>query len=313
MATMTHMVILPGVPGGLGVQRAGRVFVACGEPLSLPSSWPALASAFLDVARDTGMIPCFAPIGNEFAALLDDLGLVTVRLGSTPYVHLSRWPQTGRPGARVREAVNRAKRDHLVFSHVSPGTGAAPQPAELFRWESEVQELSDDWLRRRRARTRFRWIFQLQPLSYPVYRRYFEARRDGRLVGLIAATPLAGREGWYLEDILRTASAPPSTTTALVSYALNTLKADGVKMATLGGVPLSEERGWDHRETTSLERLAYRLRPWLSVAYSFGGLELFKRRFGPAHWENEFLALPPGLKVKVQVILALVRLVLLGG
>ncbi len=98
-----------------------------------------------------------------------------------------------------------------------------------------------------------------------------------------------------------------------MAYTLGALKADGVSMATLGGVPLARERGWDHRQVTPLERLAFRLRPLLALVYSFNGLETFKRRFGPAHWENEFLAFPPGLKAKLRVMRALTRLVLVGG
>ncbi|MGY2894915.1 phosphatidylglycerol lysyltransferase domain-containing protein [Deinococcus sp. UYEF24] len=310
LGTMTHMVVLPGVDGGLGVQRVGTVLVASGEPLSSPASWPAFASAFLDFAARVGAVPCFAPVGHEFAATLNQLGLSTVRLGSAPYVHLSDWPQTGNAGAGVRAAVNRAKRDGLVFARVLPE--AEGPSADLLHWRAEVAHLSDGWLSRRRAHTAFHWIFQLEPLSYPASRQYFEARQDGRLVGLLAASPLKGRDCWYLEDILRSDDAPASASTALVACALNALKSDGLGMATLGGVPLARERGWDIHPVTPLERLAYRLRPLLSLLYSFDGLETFKRRFGPAHWENEFLALPAGLSAELRVAGALTRLVLTG-
>ncbi len=309
---MTHMVVLPGVAGGLGVQRVGQVLTASGEPLAPAAAWPAFASAFLELARQAGTTPCFAPVGSEFAAILERLGLLTVRLGSAPYVHLGNWPQTGNAGARVREAVNRAKRDQLVFTQTRPGPQGEQLPERSPHWNSEVRQLCTGWLRQRRARVAFHWIFQLDPLSFPAYRRYFEARQGSRLVGLIAASPLRGRDCWYLEDILRAEGAPASTGTALVAYALGTLKADGVSMATLGGIPLAREHGWDHRQVTSLERLAYRLRPLLALAYSFDGLETFKRRFGPAHWENEFLAFPAGLRAKLRVMKALTRLVLVG-
>ena len=332
LGTMTHMVVLPGVVGGLGVQRVGTVLVASGEPLSSPANWPDFASAFLNLSQRAGAVPCFAPVGNEFAATLQQFGLLTVRLGSTPYIHLSDWPRTGNPGAGVREAVNRAKRDRLVFRQTQLGSEQSPEqspgpeqteppqlepgqmrwPADALQWRAEVGRLCDGWLKRRRARTAFHWIFQLEPLSFPAYRQYFEARQEGRLVGLLAASPLKGRDCWYLEDILRSGDAPASTSTALVAYALNALKKDGVSMATLGGVPLSRERGWDNHQVTALERLAYRLRPLLSLAYSFDGLETFKRRFGPAHWENEFLAFPPGLQTELRVAKALTRLVLIG-
>lgn len=88
------MVVLPGVAGGLGVQRVGQVLTASGEPLAPAATWPAFASALLELARQAGATVCFAPVGGEFAAILERLGLSTVRLGSAPYVHLADWPHT---------------------------------------------------------------------------------------------------------------------------------------------------------------------------------------------------------------------------
>ncbi|WP_425148588.1 phosphatidylglycerol lysyltransferase domain-containing protein [Deinococcus sp.] len=319
LPTMTGLLTVPGMDGGLGFQRVGRAFMASGEPLAPRSAWPRLAAALIELARGAGGVPCFAPVGDDYAAVLARLGLLTVRLGSTPHIHLQDWPQTGRAGAGVRGAVNRASRDGLTFSAASrealsslPFLPQSPDDPDS-DWVREVRQLSADWLRQRRARVPFRWIFDLQPLAFYQRKRYFEARRAGRLVGLIAASPLCGRGGWYLEDILRAADAPGCTGTALVAYALSALKRGGAETATLGGVPLWQERGWDSAPSSSLERLAYRLRPLLSQVYSFDGLATFKRRFGPAHWENESLALPAGVSGTLAAGRALTRLILLGG
>ena len=308
LASMTHLLTLPGVPGGVGVQRVGNVLVAAGEPLAPPWAWNALATALLTVARRLGAVPCFAPVGAEFAAVLHAAGLCPVRLGSTPYIHLQDWPQRGNAGAKIRQAVNRAGRDGVTVAE-APSHRA---PHDALRWRSEVESLCARWLRERRAGVPFHWIFELQPLSHRENKRYFEARQGGQLVGLIAASPLPARGGWTLEDVLQDRRASTSTGTALVAAALGALKTDGVRLATLGGVPLSRTRGWEEADVTPLERWAYRLRPLLSCVYSFDGLERFKRRFGPAHWEDEFLVLPAGLDNEIRVGAALGRLILRG-
>ena len=61
-----------------------------------------------------------------------------------------------------------------------------------------------------------------------------------------------------------------------------------------------------------LERLAYRARPLFSRLYAFDGLETFKRRFRPSHWEDEYLVLPPGPLAPWRVGLAILRMVLRG-
>jgi len=309
MMSMTHLLTLPGVPGGLGIQRVGRVLVASGEPLAPAWAWPALAQALTDCCRDTGATACFGPVGSEFAGLLGRQGLVSVRLGSTPYIHLPHWPPRGDAGANVRHARNRARRDGLTLSE-RPRQGRGDLSAD---WRGEVEALCADWLRSRPAGRAFRWVFRLQPLAFHEHKRYFEARQGGRLVGLVAASPLHGRDGWYLEDVLRATDAPGSMGTALVAHALDALRDSGVTTATLGGVPLSRERGQEGTTVTPLERLAYGLRPLLTRIYSFGGLEQFKRRFGPAHWEDEHLVFSPGPVASLRVAAAVARLVFRGG
>lgn len=308
LTSMTHLLTLPGVPGGLGLQRVGRVLIASGEPLAPAWAWSALALALTDSCRDTGLTPCFGPVGSEFAGLLERQGLVSVRMGSAPYIHLQQWPPRGDAGASVRHARNRARRDGLTLREV-PRHGRDLSTD----WRGEVEALCADWLSSRQAGRAFRWIFRLQPLAFHEHKRYFEARQGGRLVGLVAASPLHGRGGWYLEDIIRAAEAPGSTGTALVAHALDALRDSGVDTATLGGVPLSRERGWEAASVTPLERVAYALRPLLTRIYSFGGLEQFKRRFGPAHWEDEHLVLPPGPVASLTVAVAVARLILRGG
>lgn len=303
LPTMTHQLTLDGVIGGLGFQRRGRVFVSTGEPLAAPSDWHALASALLTLAGNLGAVPCFAPVGAEFADILSGLGMTTVRVGSAPYIHLRDWPPTGRAGAEVRQTRHRAGRDGLELR---------PAPARSPAWIAEVETLSRAWLGGRRAGIPFHWIFSLQPLAYAEHKQYFEARLRGQLVGLVAASPLAGRGGWYLEDVVRSHPAPASTGAALVALALSELRAQGVSIATLGGVPLSRERGWEDGAVTPLERVASGLRPLLTPLYSFDGLERFKRRFTPAHWENEYVALPTGLRSKATSARAVVRLILQG-
>jgi phosphatidylglycerol lysyltransferase len=309
LPTMTHQLSLADVPGGIGLQRVGSVLVAA-EPLAAVQDWPALASAFLALAEQPNAVPAFGPVGTEFAAVARSLGLQTVRLGSTPYIHLHDWPQRGNAGGSVRNAHNRARREGVSFCRLDITSG------QFTPVQDEVQALCADWLKQRRAGHAFHWIFRLQPLEFSEGKKYFLARQEGRLIGLLAASPLAGRGCWYLEDLVQGQSAAPQTGTALVAHALNALKADGATLATLGGVPLSRQRGWtpgwDTAPLSVQERLAYRLRPLLGRVYSFDGLELFKRRFGPAHWEDEFLLMPAGIPAQLRVAGAMTKLVLRG-
>lgn len=300
---MPQAVCLPDSPGGLGFIRQGKLLLATGDPLAPARHWPDLVRALLSHARYSGSQVCFAPVTADFARVAAGPGMQAVRLGSTPYIHLQDWPAPGRAGADVRHARRRALREGLTLERVHP-----PFTPE---WRREVEQLSRCWQGEHRAGLRLHWVCSLRPLEFAPIKRYFAARVQGRLVAIIAASPLPARDGWYLEDVIRTLEAPTYAGTALVSYALEVLKFEGAKVATLGSVPLALERGWDSfEERTSLERLFYRLRPTLSRLYGFDGLERFKRGFGPAHWEDEFMVVPKGTLSTARALLTLTRCLL---
>ena len=299
---MPQALCLPGLPGGLGFLRQGKVLLATGDPLAPSQHWPRLVEALMDHACHSGSQVCFAPVTAEFARVAAGPGIQAVRLGSTPYIHLQDWPAPGRAGADVRHACRRALREGLTLERVHPLT---PE------WRREVERISRCWQGGHRAGLRLHWVCSLRPLEFAPLKRYFAARLQGRTVAFIAASPLSTRDGWYLEDVIRTPEAPSYAGTALVAHALEALKFEGAKVATLGSVPLALERGWDSfEERTPLERLFYQVKPALSRLYGFEGLERFKRGFGPAHWEDEFMVVPTGLLPCARALLTLTRCLL---
>src|SRR5439155_13381748 len=100
--------------------------------------------------------------------------------------------------------------------------------------------LCDGWLKARRCAMRLGWLFQLDPFQHAARKKFFTARDEsGRLIGFLSASPMPERVGWYLEDVIRLPSAPVGTADLLVVEALNFLKLEGARLATLGTSPLA--------------------------------------------------------------------------
>ena len=96
--------------------------------------------------------------------------------------------------------------------------------------------------RTRRAATTFGWLLALDPFLHAERKKLFAARdAGGQLVGLLAASPIPTRDGWYLEDVLREPKAPQGTADLLVIEALHRLAQSGASLATLGTTPLAAE------------------------------------------------------------------------
>src|SRR5204862_6678943 len=117
----------------------------------------------------------------------------------------------------------------------------------------------------------------------------------GKLGGLLAASPIPARDGWYLEDVLRSADAPDGTSEILVFETLRVLAAEGYSLATLGTVPLSDI-GRD--ELTSNGYLFGHIlgltRKNLKPIYNIEGLRCFKSKFVPSWWESEYVVASKG-------------------
>jgi phosphatidylglycerol lysyltransferase len=120
-------------------------------------------------------------------------------------------------------------------------------------------------------------------------RRIWIATRAEELAGYLVASPVPRRNGWLIEQIIRTPRAPNGTNELLVDTAMRKFADEGADYCTLGLVPLS---------TRADEYLAGNPL-WLRVLmkwarahgrrfYNFAGLEAFKSKFRPQEWEPIF-------------------------
>ena len=180
----------------------------------------------------------------------------------------------------------------------------------------EAVGLCREWLRSRRTATGFGWLFTLDLFRHAAHKRFFTARdAEGRLVGLLAASPIPARNGWYLEDVLRRPDAPPGTTDSLIVAAFRILREEGAGVATLGTCPLANDgddviRTGDHRLVESALRLTSAR---LGSFYNFAGVRSFKAKFVPSWWESEYAIASRGLLMPSRVAYAVIHAMLPGG
>jgi hypothetical protein len=144
----------------------------------------------------------------------------------------------------------------------------------------------------------FQFLFQLRPLYLRENKKFFLAvDNDDKLLAFLSCSPIYGRNGWYLEDLIRESSAPNGTTELLVTMALESLAQEGYDMATLALAPLAgmPDRDESHPKLIRILRLVYRR---LSFLYHFQTLEYFKSKFKPSNWEpNYFYFFPAGVNL----------------
>jgi len=288
--------------GAVCYVERGNVWLVTGEPLAKNDDLREITQEFISYARENRKLVVFLPTSERFARAVARKGFRIHKIATSPYFDLQNWNPKGNAAKGLRLGINRARRG---------GVSVEPVTDITTDFRREVTELCDKWLNERTAGISFGWLFKLAPFQNAVVKRYFAARNThGRLVGLLAASPIPAREGWYLEDVLRNSEAPDGTADLLVFEALRSLAAEGAKIATLGTVPLSDIRA---DEITSkgylLGHVLDLTRKNLKSIYNIEGLRCFKSKFVPSWWESEYVVVSKGFLSAPRTGIAVLRVI----
>ncbi len=270
-------------PGLIGYVQRGRTLVVAGDPLCAPDDAAAVLAAFARAVGPQRRIALIL-VSAWLIPTLRSLGYGTIRVGSDPVFALARWAPRGNQAKGVRNPTNRARRAGVVITAYQ--VGAPPDT----RFADALRACTAAWLRTRRALP-LRFLTDCRPLAHAAARRYFLAHHEDRLVGFVACSPIYGRDGWYLEDVIRHPDAPYGVAELLITGALAALRAEGATMATLGIAPLVEP---DPTRCPPTRRLASQLfRLAAAPFYNIRGLARFKTKFAPSWWEPVYVASLP--------------------
>jgi phosphatidylglycerol lysyltransferase len=180
----------------------------------------------------------------------------------------------------------------------------------------ETACLCKSWLTTRRSAIRFQWLFTVDLFQHKEKKKYFTARDSaGRLVGFLSASPIPARDGWYLEDVLRSKDAPNGTTDLLVVEVLDALKRDGARLATLGTTLMATDgaAGTHVHVSRVISKLAWSMASCFSIFYNFDGVRRFKSKFAPSWWESEYVLMSDNVTAPPRVLGALIHAIVPAG
>ena len=252
----------------------GGAWVAAGGPITTRARVGEVALRFADAARAQDRRACF--FASESA--LAEAALPSLQIGEQPVWDTARWDQVLDHASSLRYQLKRAKGKgvtvrRLVASELEPGT----------RLRTALDELGVHWQATHRMAP-MRFLVQLEPLAFAAERVMYIAERDGALVGLASAVPVYARKRLFVEDLVRSPSAPNGTPELLVDAMMRAAAGAGTTEVTLGLAPLAGGvASW------------LRFARWIGgPLYDFEGLRAFKSKLRPHTWEPVYLSIPPG-------------------
>jgi phosphatidylglycerol lysyltransferase len=273
--------LCPVTPAVVGFVRQPRRWIGAGAPICAPEHLARIAAEFEAAAdREAARVCYFCA-----AARLDELYRSSPRhsritIGAQPVWNPRDWPMIAAAHASIRSQLNRARNKRVRIIE---------WPAERARGNPHLRFCLDDWLSRRHFPPLH---FMTEPDTLDGVLRdrlLWVAVRAGEPVGFLLASPVPRRNGYLLEQIVRSRSAPNGTAELLIDAAMQCLADMQCTYATLGLVALAQ-----HAQRHMAENPLW-LRALLAWArahgcrfYNFQGLEAFRAKLHPQTWEPIF-------------------------
>ncbi|MEP7342821.1 MAG: DUF2156 domain-containing protein [Acidobacteriota bacterium] len=290
----------------------GHVAIVTAAPLAPREHLAEVTRMFLAYCDEQKLDCVMLPVGSEFAKVARQCGLALLRIGESGYFELPAWRPAGDRAKKVRAGVNQARKAGVSIERYDPLQNQCEQTRR------EIEELCQNWVDSREVDA-LGWLLELDPFALSEHKRYFLARESGgRLVGMLACSPIPARQGWYLEDLIRNPKAERGVSELLVVEALNQLSAEGAKLATLATSPLAglkpvkDETACDKSSENNMEdqfkqlsRLLNLIYEHLDAFYHFRALHRFKAKFAPSFVDPEYLAFYPP-RIRPRMVFALI-------
>jgi phosphatidylglycerol lysyltransferase len=201
-----------------------------------------------------------------------------VLLGSQPSWNPAHWASIVAGKASLRAQLNRARNKGVTVALTSSGEATR---------DPSLRRVLDEWLATR-GLPPMHFLVEPETLTRLFDRRVFVARlRTGDTVAFLVASPALARGGggWLIEQFVRGSRAPNGTVELLLDTAIRALAAEGYEYVTLGLAPLAEHGLHEATNPLWLRVLLQLVRAHGRRFYNFEGLERFKAKFQPEHWE----------------------------
>lgn len=260
--------------------------VALGSPCGPPE---AIERAILDFRRfadSQDRVPVFYEVLEPDLSLYHDLGFDLFKLGELALVRLDEFSLAGKRWEDLRQAVNRAAREHLSFEIVQPPFDTAVL--------ADVERISDAWLAHKGSVEKGFSLGFYDP-DYLAWSPLALVRRAGKPIAFANVLPPYGANGTASVDLMRhLPDAPRGTMDYLFAQVMQWAKEQGHAAFSLGMAPLSNVGANPYARTN--ERLAALAFQHGGKLYNYQGVRRYKDKFKP-EWVGAYLAYPRGLWV----------------
>lgn len=263
---------VPHIEGFIGYRHVGTCAMIFGDPICDKKEMEALAQEFHAYAKENGFKPIYISSSEHFAEIaLKNACDASIQVGREfvfdPRVNPR--DRTGPHACLVRRKIKRAKKDGITAHEYTKHDPA---------FEAELVKASEMWKAQRRGRQVH--ISDFYFFENRFGKRWFYAKKEGRVVGGIALNKIDAYGGYLLNHLFVLPEAAKGTSELLLATAFDALKEEGCTYATIGYVPSEEIT-----EITGIGKvptfLAKKIYLWAKKTFGLDRLTTFWTKFQP--------------------------------
>ena len=269
----------PDVPAVVAYTRRQNVMLVAGAPVCAADALRSVVTDFERFARDQGCRVCYVCAADRMRNLVaGSREHSTIVIGAQPVWNPQAWVTLIESRRSMRAQLARARNKGVTIELI---------PCAQGRDNPELDQVLDEWLQAR----------GLPPLHFLVEPRILRgvvadrvllvARRAGSVVAFLVASPVVARNGYLIEQVARSPRAPNGASELLIDAAMRRFAAERRVYATLGLVALSSQAsGASAINPWWLRLMMTFARAHATRFYNFRGLERFRAKMSPGHWET---------------------------
>lgn len=267
--------------GAVAYLDTGGYRVALGAPLGPDSKRLELSLEFDRDAQKAGRQTVFFGVSERYWQGLSGSGFDALKVAEQPLWEPAHWQECLSQNRRLRNRIRRCAREGVVIES---------QRLEQLN-KSELEALCRSW-QDGHTLPPMQFMTQLELSSQPDDRFYLTARKQGRLVGLAAAVPIYGLDGWLLEDLITERSAAHGLGEALIHHFMQEAAGRKARVVSLGMVILQGLDCLENRSHPLLRELLKVCKRLFKGLYNADGLRRFRDKLQPAYWESVYVVAP---------------------
>ncbi len=286
-----------GLEGFIAYRDEVNTAIIFGDPICPPEEILPLLHKFKEFCKATNKSMIFISVSDEIAQIIHENKICNVKIqfGSEMTIDPTNDPRKkeGVKGSLVRRKVRHALNDGVtIHEYTQPDT----------KLESQIEQVGSAWLAGRSGPQVH--ISTVRLFTDRLGKRWFYAKQNDKIVGVLVLHRLASREGWLLNHVMHSTESSNGIPEFLVVTALETLQKENCHYVTFGSVPsdkLLNIIGLGRVSTWIIDKI-YTL---VNRRLNLSGRQQFWLKFHP-HSYSTYLMFNRG-KLGIKELLALMR------